>query len=199
MKLDQESRSTHCRGLVLLLLLVALPVLQPAGVRAQDEVTFITVDQNDDDTTRADDELRTYLEQGLDLPGRKFKRSPYTYEEVGRILVRWNSEGLDGPYVARVTPYVYVAAEMLGADLEVLGTYESTATDSNALRSSVLKPVPRATVVSSCANGRPVRLARVLIDSRHPPQKLDMDFLFWLGENHIPLAIVLTKSDKISN
>ncbi len=97
---------------------------------AEADVTFITVDQSDDDIWQADDELRTYLEQGIDPPGRKFNHLPITYEEVGWTLARWESDGGGGSHVARVTPYVYVAAEMLGADLEVLGTYESTATDS---------------------------------------------------------------------
>lgn len=38
----------------------------------------------------------------------------------------------------------------------------------------------------------------VLIDIRHDPQKIDMDFIEWLGENGVPLAIVFTKADKIS-
>jgi GTP-binding protein len=38
----------------------------------------------------------------------------------------------------------------------------------------------------------------VLIDSRLEPQKIDMDFIDWLGENGIPLALVFTKSDKCS-
>lgn len=38
----------------------------------------------------------------------------------------------------------------------------------------------------------------VLIDIRHEPQKKDMDFLEFLGENGIPFAIVFTKADKIS-
>ena len=38
----------------------------------------------------------------------------------------------------------------------------------------------------------------VLIDIRHKPQKIDMEFINWLGENGIPLAIVFTKADKIS-
>lgn len=37
----------------------------------------------------------------------------------------------------------------------------------------------------------------VLIDSRHEPQKIDMDFFRWLGENGIPFSIVLTKTDKL--
>ena len=37
----------------------------------------------------------------------------------------------------------------------------------------------------------------VLIDVRHPPQKIDVEFITWLGENHIPFAIVFTKADKL--
>lgn len=36
----------------------------------------------------------------------------------------------------------------------------------------------------------------VLIDSRHDPQKLDIDFVNKLGEWQIPFALVFTKSDK---
>ncbi len=38
----------------------------------------------------------------------------------------------------------------------------------------------------------------VLIDSRVPPQKLDLDFCSWLGENGIPFVLVFTKADKQS-
>ena len=37
----------------------------------------------------------------------------------------------------------------------------------------------------------------VLIDIRHEPQKIDLEFLTWLGENEVPFAIVFTKADKI--
>lgn len=37
----------------------------------------------------------------------------------------------------------------------------------------------------------------VLIDSRHEPQAIDLDFMAWLGENGIPFAIVFTKADKL--
>mgnify|MGYP001296412292 FL=1 len=39
----------------------------------------------------------------------------------------------------------------------------------------------------------------VLIDSRHEPQKIDMLFMEWLGENKIPFVIVFTKMDKLSS
>ena len=38
----------------------------------------------------------------------------------------------------------------------------------------------------------------VLIDSRHTPQKIDLEFMEWLGENGIPFSIVFTKADKLS-
>lgn len=38
----------------------------------------------------------------------------------------------------------------------------------------------------------------VLIDSRHKPMKIDLDFFNWLGENSVPFAIVFTKLDKLS-
>lgn len=37
----------------------------------------------------------------------------------------------------------------------------------------------------------------VLVDARHEPQKKDIEFISWLGEKKLPLAIVLTKSDKL--
>ncbi len=38
----------------------------------------------------------------------------------------------------------------------------------------------------------------VLIDSRHKPQKIDLEFMEWLGENGVPFSIVFTKTDKQS-
>jgi GTP-binding protein len=38
----------------------------------------------------------------------------------------------------------------------------------------------------------------LLIDGRHPPMKIDIDFIRWLAENQIAFFIVFTKTDKIS-
>jgi GTP-binding protein len=38
----------------------------------------------------------------------------------------------------------------------------------------------------------------LLIDSRHEPQKIDLDFMEWMGENGVPFSIVFTKLDKMS-
>ena len=37
----------------------------------------------------------------------------------------------------------------------------------------------------------------LLIDSRHAPQKIDLEFMDWLGENEVPFSIVFTKLDKL--
>ncbi|MBO4250721.1 MAG: YihA family ribosome biogenesis GTP-binding protein [Paludibacteraceae bacterium] len=37
----------------------------------------------------------------------------------------------------------------------------------------------------------------VLIDCRHEPQKIDLEFINWLGENGVPFALVFTKGDKL--
>lgn len=38
----------------------------------------------------------------------------------------------------------------------------------------------------------------LLIDSRHKPQKIDLEFMNWLGENGVPFCIVFTKLDKLT-
>lgn len=38
----------------------------------------------------------------------------------------------------------------------------------------------------------------VLIDIRHDPQAIDLDFINWLGQSNIPFSIVFTKADKLS-
>jgi GTP-binding protein len=39
----------------------------------------------------------------------------------------------------------------------------------------------------------------VLIDCRHEPQKIDLEFISWLGENSVPFGIIFTKADKLSH
>ncbi len=39
----------------------------------------------------------------------------------------------------------------------------------------------------------------VLIDSRLEPQRIDLEFIRWLGENGVPFGIIFTKSDKLGN
>lgn len=37
----------------------------------------------------------------------------------------------------------------------------------------------------------------ILIDIRHKPQPIDLDFMQWMGENGIPFVIIFTKADKL--
>ena len=38
----------------------------------------------------------------------------------------------------------------------------------------------------------------ILLDCRHEPQKIDLEFIEWAGENGVPFALVFTKADKLS-
>ena len=38
----------------------------------------------------------------------------------------------------------------------------------------------------------------VLVDARHKPQQLDLDFIEWLGDSNLPFVIALTKIDMVS-
>lgn len=44
---------------------------------------------------------------------------------------------------------------------------------------------------------REMTLLFVLLDVRHAPQKVDMEFMTFLGENQVPFAIIFTKADKL--
>lgn len=37
----------------------------------------------------------------------------------------------------------------------------------------------------------------VLVDSRHTPQKIDLEFMEWCGESDVPFSIIFTKADKM--
>lgn len=39
--------------------------------------------------------------------------------------------------------------------------------------------------------------AFVLVDIRHKPQSIDLEFMAWMGENGIPFSIIFTKADKL--
>lgn len=39
----------------------------------------------------------------------------------------------------------------------------------------------------------------VLIDIRHAPQTIDLDFINWLGQSNVPFSIIFTKADKLSS
>jgi GTP-binding protein len=54
------------------------------------------------------------------------------------------------------------------------------------------------TMIKGYASGRAqLTCLFVLLDIRHEPQKIDLEFMEWLGESQIPFAIIFTKADKL--
>ena len=97
-------------------------------------LTFIGVEADAEDK-QADLELISYLRRRVETqPSLSISQQTYGYGVVVDKLADWKDQD-DGAFLARTTPYVYVAAEMLGADLSVLATYRSKATNSTTYRS----------------------------------------------------------------
>ncbi len=107
-----------------------LLLLAGAPAEAQTSLTFAAV-ALDGDTRRADDRLRRHLEGAAGVAFVAEDASEYSH--VIDFLATRRPD--DGSYVARMTPYALVAAELLGANLQVLGTYVSRATGSTTYQS----------------------------------------------------------------
>ena len=116
-------------GWALLWLLLVLAT-RLHGAASDPALTFIGV-ALDTETAQADEKLRHYLRAKEAL---KFEPRDMEYGAAIDTLVRWNVSE-QGPLMARVTPYVYVIAEMLGANLDILGTYVSTRTQETTYQS----------------------------------------------------------------
>jgi ABC-type phosphate/phosphonate transport system substrate-binding protein len=106
----------------LLLLVAAVCATLGIHVAAQERLAFIGV-AYDANTRDADRRLLEYLTQ---KGGASFAPEQLEYERVIDRIVNWNRR--DGFFVARMTPYAYVAAEMLGAEVEPLAAYVSAST-----------------------------------------------------------------------
>lgn len=55
-----------------------------------------------------------------------------------------------------------------------------------------------AFVADYLAHRESLELVFLLIDSRHEPQKLDLEFVDWLADAEVPFVVVFTKSDAVS-
>ncbi|MEY3608239.1 MAG: hypothetical protein RLZZ447_1027 [Verrucomicrobiota bacterium] len=96
--------------------LLGLFLAWPAGA-AETTLTFAGV-ALDAETARADERLREYLRA---RDGLRFEPRDLDHGAAVDLLVAWDVRR-QGPLLARVTPFVYLAAEMLGANLDVLAT-----------------------------------------------------------------------------
>lgn len=54
-----------------------------------------------------------------------------------------------------------------------------------------------ASVAEFIAGRSSLRQVFALVDSRHDPQQLDMEFVYWLAGREIPFSLVFTKTDKV--
>src|SRR5262249_22848897 len=102
------------RRLVLLVVLLAAPVVVAA--RQSAPIAFLGVASNKTYTAadtklaqRLTERIGTRIEYGI---------QPEKYEHLVREVIR-----RDDAFVARMTPYAYVAARMLGARVEAVATY----------------------------------------------------------------------------
>lgn len=102
--------------LAVLAALLSAPAALPAA--AEERIKFVSINQRDEEIETADEKLLDHLREKL-LPRAVSPDRP-KYE---RAITKLSDRNESAPYVARVTPYVYVAAEMLGADFEIAGTY----------------------------------------------------------------------------
>jgi DNA-binding SARP family transcriptional activator/ABC-type phosphate/phosphonate transport system substrate-binding protein/membrane-associated phospholipid phosphatase len=102
----------------------------PRDAHAQSTITYLEVSL-DDETRRADEKLRRYL--GARTGSAFVPERPLEYDAVIDRLAGWRPE--KGDFLARTTPYAFVAAEMLGAQLDPVATYVSTATDGTTYHS----------------------------------------------------------------
>ena len=89
--------------------IVAVTLAAPATRAAAENIAFVTV-ALDDETRAADKALRNYLHDKTHL---QFDPIEMEYAAAIQRLAGWKRGSQ--PYVARMTPYAYVAAERLGA------------------------------------------------------------------------------------
>jgi len=95
-------------------------VMFPGTVFSEDRTSlqFLSV-SSDTNTKQADQKLLDYLRHKVPVT---FEKQEMNYESAIKTLVDWDPEK-QGPLLARVTPEAFVVAEMLGADMEIVGTY----------------------------------------------------------------------------
>jgi ABC-type phosphate/phosphonate transport system substrate-binding protein len=144
-----------------LLLLVMMSVPQPgwtAAAHAQSTITYMEV-ALDEDTRRADEKLRRYL--ALRTGSTFVAERPLEYGAAVNRLAAWRPDR--GDFLARTTPYAFVAAEMLGAQMDGLATYVSAATGGTTYHAYFVvrrdrfpvRPEPAAVVEHLRTLGRP--------------------------------------------
>ncbi|HEU4886274.1 MAG TPA: PhnD/SsuA/transferrin family substrate-binding protein, partial [Thermoanaerobaculia bacterium] len=116
---------TSLQPVVRALVLAAITCLaMVAFAQDADPVAFIYPAQDKD--LGPDNDLMDYLRKNTTSHIRFEDGRRFNYQDVITDVLKYSKDGTR--YVARLTPYAYVAAELQGADFEVLATYVSKAT-----------------------------------------------------------------------
>src|SRR5262245_23466950 len=104
---------------------------------SEEQISFLSI-VLDEDTAVADTRLRKFLERAVSKPRREEGQRPLAFQQqtmpYGDVIRAFTDNAGRGQ-VARITPYAYVAAEMLGAKLNVLAIYRSVATEKTTYHS----------------------------------------------------------------
>jgi ABC-type phosphate/phosphonate transport system substrate-binding protein len=115
-------------GVIAMLVVMALPG-KPARAQSTARMEFIGV-RIDSPTSQADRRLTEYL---YEHTGTRHTPLDLEYSQAIKRLVEWRPS--EPAFVARVTPYAYVVAELLGANVEPFATYVSATTNRTTYRS----------------------------------------------------------------
>ena len=180
-------------------LALAAAVSTAAPAPAQDELgevplattsqraKFIAVNLGDD-SRKADEKLAGYLNNMV--PTVYFVLELGSYETVVESLASWDSSDA---FLARLTPYVYLAAESLGAELVPLASYKSKATGEYTYRSYLIvrkgdletdQPTPGDVLELIRARNEAGERARFRYHSKFSTSSYYLPSLFFL-EHHV--------------
>ena len=148
--------------LLMLLMLIAVAsgshksTVAAAQSTGAGEINFLSI-VVDKETAAADTRLKRFLEKAVARDRRRiashrrvrFQQQTMPYGDVIRAFAEADPSG---GYLARITPYAYVAAEMLGAKLNILAVYQSP---RPAKRPTTRTSSCAKTVFSAQANWKP--------------------------------------------
>jgi ABC-type phosphate/phosphonate transport system substrate-binding protein len=129
----------------------------PPPAAPDQDISFLSLTV-DEETSKADTRLQRFLESLIFKPGAQ-QRLPSQTMGYGELIRALAEREQGRAYVARVTPYAYVVAEMLGAKLDILATYLSGATNDFTYHAYFVVPTEAFNEkVKAGANGAPPTL-----------------------------------------
>jgi ABC-type phosphate/phosphonate transport system substrate-binding protein len=116
---------------------------ESSGPTMSTDIDFLSI-LADQDTAAADARLKRFLERsvaaGLTTGSTQRVRFDQRTMSYGDVIRAFAEPDPGRGYLARITPYAYVAAELLGAKARILAVYQSAATSRTTYRSYFVVP-----------------------------------------------------------